>query len=178
MTHALRPEASALSAMHLRDAQAADAAAVLALNQRFVQVLSPLDAPQLARLAAQAALYRVVERCGEVQAFLLALREGADYASANYRWFAARYPRFLYVDRVVVAADAQGQGVGRMLYRDAIARGLGTGAPLLVCEYDLEPPNPASAAFHAAMGLVEVGRQHLPGGKQVSMQALTLVPDP
>ncbi|MHB1273955.1 MAG: GNAT family N-acetyltransferase [Rhodanobacter sp.] len=106
----------------LRDATPADFAAILDLNEAFVAVLSPLDGERLARLHAQAALHRVIEQGGRVEAFLLALREGADYDSANYRWFAQRYARFLYVDRIVVAGSMQARGAVahlRVRYRAA-----------------------------------------------------------
>lgn len=157
--------------MLLRDATPDDAPAILALNQAFVAVLSPLDAARLAHLAGQAALYRVAEQEGRIAAFLLAMREGADYDSPNYRWFAERYPRFLYVDRIVVAAEAQGRGVGELLYGDALRHAASGGAPVLTCEFDIAPPNPASARFHARLGFREVGRQVLGAGKEVSLQA-------
>ncbi|MDE2307644.1 MAG: GNAT family N-acetyltransferase [Xanthomonadaceae bacterium] len=159
----------------LRDATPADFAAILALNQAFVAVLSPLDGERLARLHAQAALHRVIERDGRVEAFLLALREGADYDSANYRWFAQRYARFLYVDRIVVAGSMQARGAGRRLYRDACAQASRHAVPFLLCEFDLVPPNPVSARFHAKLGFHEVGRRQLDaGGKTVSLQALEI----
>lgn len=159
--------------MMLRDATPADFPAILALNEAFVAVLSPLDGAQLARLHAQAALHRVIERDGRIEAFLLVLREGADYASPNYRWFAQRYARFLYVDRIVVAADTHARGAGTQLYRDACALALRDAVPLITCEFDIDPPNPASERFHARLGFREVGRQQLHGGKKtVSLQAL------
>ena len=155
----------------LRDFRPDDAADVLALNADSVAVLSPLDAAALQALAAQAASFRVVEAGGRVAAFLLALREGAGYASPNYRWFAQRYARFLYVDRVVVAAAHRGAGLGAILYADLFARARAQGVPWLACEYDVAPPNPASAAFHARFGFAEVGRQRVAGGKkEVSLQ--------
>lgn len=162
----------------IRDATPADFPAILALNEAFVAVLSPLDHARLARLHAQAALHRVVETAGRVEAFLLALREGADYDSPNYRWFAQHHPRFLYVDRVVVAGDAQVRGAGRALYRELYAQAVRDAVPLLACEFDLEPPNPASARFHAALGFREIGRQSLYGGrKTVSLQVLNVAGD-
>ena len=158
--------------MQLRDARADDAPAILALNEAFVAVLSPLDPPRLAQLARQAARYRVAEQGGRVVAFLLAMREGADYDSPNYRWFAARHRRFLYVDRIVVDAAAQGLGVGQALYRDAFAHALEHDVPVLACEFDIAPPNPASARFHARLGFREAGRQRLGAGKEVSLQVL------
>lgn len=163
--------------MHIRDATPADFPAILALNHAFVAVLSPLDEARLAHLHAQAAQHRVIERDGEVLAFLLTLREATDYDSPNYRWFAARYPRFLYVDRIVVSALAQGLGAGRQLYRDAYRHALGHALPVLVCEYDIAPPNPASARFHAGLGFREVGTQTLGAGKQVSLRALEIAAD-
>lgn len=163
--------------MHTRDATPADFPAILALNHAFVAVLSPLDEARLAHLHAQAAQHRVVERDGDVLAFLLTLREAADYDSPNYRWFAARYPQFLYVDRIVVGASAQGLGAGRRLYRDAYQHALGHALPVLVCEYDIAPPNPASARFHTGLGFCEVGTQTLGAGKQVSLQALQIAAD-
>lgn len=156
----------------LRDATPADFSAITALNQAFVAVLSPLDDELLAQLHAQAALHRVIEQDGRIQAFLLVFREGADYEGANYRWFAQRYARFLYVDRIVVAGGGQAQGAGSRLYRDVCALALVETVPFITCEFDIEPPNPTSARFHAKHGFHEVGRRQLDGGKTVSMQVL------
>lgn len=157
----------------LRDATRADFAAILALNEAFVSVLSPLDGARLARLHEQAALHRIIEHDGRIEAFLLVFREGMDYDSPNYRWFAQRYARFLYVDRIVVAGYTQARGAGTQLYRDVYALASRDGVPLIACEFDIEPPNPASGRFHAKLGFREVGRQQLDGGsKTVSLQAL------
>jgi predicted GNAT superfamily acetyltransferase len=157
--------------VRIRDAENADFDAILALNEASVSLLSPLSQRRLAGLHAQAALHRVAEREGEVIGFLLAFREGADYDSPNYLWFAARYPQFLYVDRVVVADAARGQGVGALLYRDMFEFAAASGARLVTCEFDVDPPNPASEQFHARFGFREVGRQWVADGrKQVSLQ--------
>ena len=150
---------------------ATDFDVILALNEASVSLLSPLSPQRLAELHAQAALHRVAEREAEVIGFLLAFREGADYDSPNYLWFAARYPLFLYVDRVVVADAARGQGVGTLLYRDLFEFAAASGATLVTCEFDIDPPNPASEQFHARFGFREVGRQWVADGrKQVSLQ--------
>jgi predicted GNAT superfamily acetyltransferase len=74
----------------IRDATAADHAAILALNRESEALLSPMDGPRLRELAAMAAYHRVVVEQDTVVAFLLAFREGADYDSPNYRWFLSR----------------------------------------------------------------------------------------
>lgn len=158
--------------MRIRDAQAADFDAILTLNAASVSLLSPLSPERLTDLHAQAALHRVVERDREVIGFLLAFREGADYDSPNYRWFAERYQLFLYVDRVVVADAARGQGVGTLLYRDMFEFAAASAVDLVTCEFDVDPPNPASERFHAGFGFRAVGRQWVADGrKQVSLQA-------
>jgi hypothetical protein len=157
----------------IRDATGVDSPAILVLNAESVHFLSPLDAARLQHLHEQAAYHRVAEVDGKVAAFLLALREGADYDSPNYCWFVRHSAQFLYIERVVVAAVHQGRGIGAMLYDDIIAFAATRGVAQLTCEFDLEPPNPGSAKFHARYGFREVGRQWLSGGrKQVSLQAL------
>lgn len=159
----------------IRNAIADDFPAILALNAESLHFLSPLDAVRLRDLHAQAAYHRVVEHEEKIAAFLLAFREGADYDSPNYRWFARSYPKFLYIDRIVVATSARGLGFGAQLYDDILAFAAATNAARLTAEFDVEPPNPVSAAFHHRFGFREVGTQWIGGDKkQVSLQAREL----
>jgi len=147
-------------------------AEVLALNNAHAVELSCLDPPRLNALLAEAFYAR---RVGHVAAFLLALDESAEYDSPNYRWFQARYPRFVYVDRVVVAPAARGQGHAKRLYTDLIGRAASLGHDVIVCEVNTDPPNPASDAFHAALGFGRVGEARIHGGaKAVRYLALPL----
>jgi predicted GNAT superfamily acetyltransferase len=164
----------------IRDAVDSDFPALLALNAESERFLSPMDSARLQRLHRMAAYHRVVEMPGTVVAFLLAFREGADYDSPNYRWFGERYPRFLYIDRVVVAAAEQGRRLGAMLYDDLFAFARTDGTDRIACEFDIDPPNEASRRFHARYGFHEVGTQWVAGGrKQVSLQeASSELPSP
>jgi predicted GNAT superfamily acetyltransferase len=78
----------------------ADDAAALALNNAHATELSFLEPPRFARLVRSAFLAR---RIGEIEALLIAFDQDADYDSPNFLWFRERYPRFVYVDRIVVA---------------------------------------------------------------------------
>ena len=161
--------------MSVRDADPADFPQILALNQQSVDALSPLDGSRLQALHADAAYHRVYDSAGRAAAFLLVLREGSAYDSPNYRWFAQRYPAFLYVDRIVVATELQGRGVGRSLYEDLIEFAAGRGAGIITCEYDVEPLNAASQRFHDSFGFREVGVQWVgAAGKRVSLQVLNI----
>jgi uncharacterized protein len=155
----------------IRDAQDTDFPTVLALNAESERFLSPMDASRLARLHAQAAYHRVLEADSQVVAFLLAFRENADYESPNYRWFAARYPRFLYIDRVVVSLLHRGHGYGAALYEDAFRFAKQQGIAMIACEFDIEPANELSRRFHSRFGFREVGTQWY-GKKRVSLQCL------
>jgi len=156
----------------IRDATPADFAALLGLNEGSVEFLSPLDIGRLEWLHGIAAYHKVVEEDGVVAAFLLALREDAPYDSPNYAWFASRYPAFVYIDRIVTSPVFRGRGHASMLYDDIARFASAEGVEWLTCEFDLDPPNPASMQFHARQGFREVGRQWLRGDtKQVSMQA-------
>lgn len=131
-----------------------DEAAVLALNNAHAVELSWLEIDRLRHLLGQAFHAR---RLGRLEAFLIAFDETADYDGGHYLWFRARYPRVVYVDRVVVAATARGRGHARRLYLDLFDRARRSGHDVVTCEVNAEPPNPASDAFHAAMGFAPVG---------------------
>ena len=137
---------------------------VLALNNEHAEELSWLDAARLAELIGRAFLAR---RIGSVDAFLLAFDQDADYDSPNFLWFRPRYPRFVYVDRIVVARRARGRGHARRLYDDLFQHARRAGHQRIVCEVNLEPPNPASDAFHAALGFSEVGLATIHGGSKI-----------
>jgi predicted GNAT superfamily acetyltransferase len=158
----------------LRDAGTADFTQILALNHESVHFLSPLSPQRLEQLHRESACHRVFEVDGHIAAFLLAFREGCAYDSPNYRWFAGRYTKFLYVDRVVVSLAHQGRGIGQRLYTDLFTFARNSDAGMVSCEFDIDPPNEPSRRFHARYGFREVGRQTLASGKQVSLQAASL----
>ena len=106
----------------------------------------------------------------------MAFDQDADYDSPNYLWFRARYPRFVYVDRIVVAPAMRKRGLANRLYEDLFRVAKDASHDRVVCEVNSDPPNPASDAFHAALGFVEVGHASIHGGaKTVRYLACPLV---
>ena len=155
----------------VRDATEADFERIVALNAMWVQETSPMDIVRLRHLHGFAFHHRIALVDGQVAAFLLAMRDGTAYLNDNYGWFSAQYPHFVYVDRIVVDATVSGRGIGRLLYEDLFARSRASDIGMIACEYNIEPPNPASKAFHDRFGFVEVGTHHVAGGsKRVSLQ--------
>ncbi|MGU3558536.1 GNAT family N-acetyltransferase [Methylobacterium radiotolerans] len=151
----------------------ADTGPLLALNNAHAAELSLLDEEGLSELVAGSFHARLI---GREDAFLIALDERhPTYASPNYLWFRSRYPRFVYVDRVVVACSARGLGHARQLYEDLFRKAREAGHDLIVCEVNSMPPNPGSDAFHARLGFEEVGAATIHGGaKTVRYLALRL----
>jgi predicted GNAT superfamily acetyltransferase len=155
-------------AMMLRELTRGDWPTVLALNADSVQELSELDEQRLEWVLSLAHRSLAVESVGEMVACALAIGPGTGYDSPNYRWFGARFERFLYLDRVVVARPQRRRGIGSQLY-DAMERAAAASFERMACEVNLLPPNPPSLAFHAARGYSEIGRLSSSREKVVAM---------
>jgi uncharacterized protein len=151
------------------------AEAMLTLNNTHAQELSWLEPERLAHLIGQAFLAR---RIGNLDALLLAFDQDAHYDSPNFLWFRAHYPRFVYVDRIVVASSARGRGCARRLYDDLFAHAVQAEHDRIVCEVNSKPPNPLSDAFHAALGFVEVGTASVANDTKTVRYLMRMLPAP
>ena len=151
------------SIVRVRDAVAGDHAALLALNNSAVPHVNALSADEFTWLSSHANFFRLVEDDAGVLGFAIVLPSGLDYWSDNYKWFAARRDRFLYLDRVVVAERGRRTGVGRALYEALFAFG-GGAWPRVTLEVNLRPPNPESERFHETLGFTTLGVREYAGG--------------
>lgn len=147
-----------------------------ALNQHNVPALGSETAQDFARLLDIAAVALVAEIDGDRAGFAISMVEGTDYASVNYRWFAERYPAFVYLDRVGVADEFKGRGVGRAIYDETerLGRAASPAGSVFCLEVNLEPRNDESLAFHDRLGFAEVGQLRTPSGKLVSLMTRPL----
>src|SRR6185312_11168048 len=90
------------------------------------------------------------------------------------RWFAAHYPQFVYIDRIVIANAYRRHGLGRIFYSDVHSYAE-VRVPLLTCEVFLEPRDDVVVLFHGTYGFQEVDQQKMgPDGPQVSLLAKDL----
>jgi predicted GNAT superfamily acetyltransferase len=161
-------------ALAIRDVGERDLDAVLALNNAAGKSILALDATRLRYFFEHADYFRVAEIDGHLAGFLIALREGGDYASPNYRWFGGRYDSFVYIDRIVIANAYRRHGLGRVFYCDATSFAE-VRVPLLACEVFLEPRNDVVILFHGTYGFQEVGQQRMgDAGPLVSLLAKEL----
>ena len=164
-------------ALSIRDVREAELDSVLALNNAAGPGILPIDARRLRHLFDIAAYFRVAEIDGHLAGFLIALRPGVEYDSENYAWFCARYPDFVYVDRIVIARAYRGHGLGRIFYSD-VQSYAELRSPCLCCEVFLDPRDDASVLFHGTYGFREAGQQTLPSGHRVSLLAKELASYP
>jgi len=161
-------------AIAIRDVRDNDLDAVMALNNGAGQGILPLDLAQIQFFMREAEYFRVAEMDGEVIGFLIGVLPEAPYTSSNFLWFRDRYPKFLYVDRIVVAGSRRGAGLGRIFYADVTSYAE-VRVPLLCCEVFLEPRNDAALLFHGTYGFQEVGQHAMAeSGRKVSMLAKDL----
>lgn len=150
---------------------ATDRTWVHALNKTHEKELSPLTPDGLEALIGAS----VYARQAEGGAFLIGFDQSSDYDSPNFIWFQERFERFLYVDRIAVAASHRRRGLAAALYEDFFAFARAEGYPRIACEVNSDPPNPASDAFHAALGFEIIGEARLPErGKSVRYMAREL----
>ena len=137
--------------------------ALLALNNAHAVELSWLEPERFAALVALAFWARQV---GTDDAFLIAMDQDAAYDSPNFLWLRARYDRFVYVDRVVVADHARSRGLAQRLYAELFVAAANAGHTCVLCEVNSAPPNPASERFHLAQGFSEIGSAEIYGGEK------------
>ena len=156
----------------IRPAVQADFEAICPLNLAEVRHTGAMDLTRLAELDAISCYHKVACLDGTVSAFLLAICNGSAYRNENFAWFSNRYPRFIYVDRVVVSSAARGLRLGSLLYEDIFRHARANAIPLVTCEYNLDPPNEPSRLLHDKFGFKEQGTQWVANGtKRVSLQA-------
>lgn len=150
--------------MNIRPLSDADFEWVLALSARHERETGKLDAEKLA--AMRSGSYQCVV-IGDQGGYLITFDQGGAYDSPNFVWFKDRYPRFVYVDRIVVDPDARKAGYARALYEHLFACARADDQTIVGCEVNSDPPNPASDAFHGRMGFKAVGQALLGNGKTV-----------
>lgn len=157
--------------VEIRPIDASEVDRILEINQANVPEVGSVDAVRMGFLLSESPIALAVHTGGAIVGFCLVLASDAPYDSVNFRWFTERYDDFMYLDRVAFDADAQGRGLGTLLYAEVDRRMVErSDATQLALEVNVDPPNEPSLAFHARRGFVEVGQQDTPYGIRVSMQ--------
>lgn len=145
--------------MRLRELTSLDVPNMLVLNNEAAPAVPASVESELAELLRASSFGFAAVSGDELLGFVVGFEPGTDYASPNYRYFEDRGTDHLYIDRIVVAEEARGMRVGQSLYRRVIELAVDQGREEVTCEVNVDPPNPASAAFHSRLGFSEIDRQ-------------------
>jgi predicted GNAT superfamily acetyltransferase len=154
----------------IRPAQAAELAAILAINAQGRPGVSALTQAELDALVQEGPHLYVAMLGLSVVGYTIVYTDASAYDGEEFSWFKRRFAGFLYIDQIAIAESARRARVGTQIYRflDQLARERELAS--IVCEVNLAPPNPASLAFHANNGFVEVGMMETGDGRRVSLR--------
>ena len=153
--------------MDIRRLESKDVTAAWEINEQGLPGTGQISPEEMADLFSLSELPIGVFDGDEMLGFVLCLTPRTRYASLNYAWFNQRYQEFLYVDRIAVALEHRGRGIGSLLYGQVIEHGVNLQFPV-TAEVNLTPPNPGSIRFHERHRFSEVGVFHQ-GKKSVTM---------
>jgi predicted GNAT superfamily acetyltransferase len=163
-----------LSSPAIRPARQPDILGIVAINRAGRPGVYPLTPETVAATLASASYFVVAELHGQVAGYLIGYLAQDSCEGDEFAWFQNHLPRFLYIDQVAVAPAKRRLGVGARLYSRAASDANALGMPALVCEVNLDPPNLASAQFHAQLGFQEIAVLTVTDGRTVSLQQKVL----
>ncbi len=148
----------------VRELASEDIDEVLTLNNISVPAVNELSKIQLEQIITMTSKCWVIDGDNGVVAALLILGPGQLYQSDNYTWLEQRFKNYCYVDRIMVAENVKRAGLGRLLYTELENYAKEEGRDLLLCEVNVEPPNPQSLSFHIDLNWEPFqDREHGPG---------------
>ncbi|CAB5047286.1 unannotated protein [freshwater metagenome] len=155
----------------IRNLALTDIDAIMAINEENVPAVGQETREAMLQIFGECNVAIGAEVGGNLVGFCMLLPPQSTYASPNYLFFCENYEDFIYLDRVAITSSHQGQGIGKLLYREVESR---TDAPWFTLEVNVQPPNEGSLRFHAREGFVEVAQLETRPGKIVSLMAKKL----
>ena len=159
----------------VRNYRPSDFDQILRMNNENDPAVSWLERDELtADLAV--AKHSLVIGTDVVEGFCVTFASGLERdLGVNYAWFTARYPNFVYLDRVVIDEPFRSGGRGAALYAEVEQRMRAEATTsLFTCEVNLRPRNDGSLRFHERLGFEQVGEQESKPGLVVAMLAKRL----
>lgn len=140
-----------------RDVAIDDLDAILALNRMAGISVAAIDRTTLLDYYENAVYFRIAETEGGIAGFLIGTDHTAQIGNPGFDWFRARHAEFAYIDRIVIASDYRGHGLGRVFYADMTSFAE-VRVPVLGCQVSLSPRDDVSLLFHASLGFHEVAQ--------------------
>ena len=150
----------------LRELREEDQEALLLLNNSSTPAVNTLTLKELQSILSLAEKCWVEEIDSDLAAALIIIGPDQNYSSDNYTWLETQFSNYCYVDRIMVNQNHKRRGLGKKLYQELEKHAQREGDEILLCEVNIEPPNPQSIAFHTQLGWEPFfEREHGPGKK-------------
>jgi predicted GNAT superfamily acetyltransferase len=164
-----------METLTIRPVRPDDFAQVLAINAEGYPGVTRLTLAELNLARELSPYFGVAEHEAQVIGYIITYRGEQEYDGDEFNWFKQNFSNFLYIDQIAIAASARRLRVGTQFYHhlEQVAQELGLTS--LVCEVNLEPPNPISLNFHARQGFGEVGTMTTQDGRRVSLRRKVLI---
>lgn len=125
---------------------------MLAVNEACVPEVNSIGADTIDRFVSWGTHLMVIDEGDGPIGLLVGMTQDTPYESLNFGWFARRFDRFAYVDRIALADAARGKGYGPALYDEFVAWAAEHDLPRVTAEVNTVPPNPRSHRFHEIYG--------------------------
>ena len=127
------------------------------LNQANTPEVGSLESMYHLKQLIEFSSYNLLVLCNdEIVGFIICMREGSAYGSENYKFFAQRLKKFLYVDRVAIDERHRRAGLGKAIYEDIFTHAGNKNLPITL-EVNTQPVNQPSLNFHEKMGFDRIG---------------------
>ena len=125
---------------------------LLELNNDSVPAVNYLSIAELENILLLSEKCWVADIDDELAASLIIIGPHQPYESDNYTWLETKFSNFCYVDRIMVSEKYKRKKLGYTLYNKLEDHAEENGFSQLLCEVNIEPPNPQSIAFHTQLG--------------------------
>lgn len=145
--------------LQLKDFSKEDLEFIFECNQLNKPQVGNLTLDKLKLLVKNSHYLKVAFYNGNPAGFLLCLIEDKNYDSPNYQWVSKKYSNFIYIDRISIMPQFQNMKIGTAFYLDLITFSCLNNFSSIICEVNIQPPNPGSFRFHKRFDFLECGSQ-------------------
>jgi predicted GNAT superfamily acetyltransferase len=152
-----------------KDAPSLQARAWWTLQQAAVPARLQCSANDFAERLTLCDLQLAQVQGARLQGFALGMSSRQPQPDFTQQWFLMRFDSFLYLERLVVAAACQRQGVGRALLLQTQQWAQERGLERMCCQVHDRPANRAAQAFVEAMGFAGLESVMLPSRDIVTL---------
>ena len=145
--------------LQLKDFSKEDLEFIFECNQLNKPQVGNLTLDKLKLLVKNSHYLKVAFYNGNPAGFLLCLIEDKNYDSPNYQWVSKKYSNFIYIDRISIMRQFQNMKISTAFYLDLITFSCLNNFSSIICEVNIQPPNPGSLRFHKRFDFLECGSQ-------------------